>query len=492
MAVVSNKILSELSKLEPLHGMNYKRWSQKLLMYFEQLEIDYVLFSDPPAAVTATSVESTPPSSNAVKSNEETIKKHDKDNKTAKFHLLTHMSNTLFDLFSVHKSAKTIWELLEKKYGADDAGKKKYVVGQWLGFQMVDDKPIMEQVHVYENLCADVTNEGMKLDEIFLANVLLEKFPPSWNEYRNHLKHKKKDLSLQELVGHMRIEEANHPKDKSMLLDGECVYMGNSSSCYHPSKGKIFLKLTSGKTLALNNVLLGHVNVDSIKKLKSMSLIPSLSSETHEKCPSCVEAKFAKKPSRPVTTRQTSLLELIHTDLTDFKNTMSRGGKHYYVTFIDDFYRYTKVYLLRNKSEAEDMFIKFKTEVENQLDRKIKRVRSDRGGEYGSGYLVDFCEKNDDMWGEAVLSTCHILNRVPHNKLDKTPYEMWKGYAPNLSYLKVWGCLAKVGLPSFKRPTIGPKTYDCVFIGYAQNSSAYRFMSLSDSLYLEARDALSF
>ncbi|XP_074288095.1 uncharacterized protein LOC141613255 [Silene latifolia] len=177
MAAVSNKIHVELSKVEPLD-------------------------------------ETTPPSSLFVKSNEETIKKHDKDNKTAKFHLLTHMSNTLFDLFSVHKSAKTIWELLEKKYGADDAGKKKYVVGQWLRFQMVDDKPIMEQVHVYENLCADVTNDGMKLDEIFLANVLLEKFPPSWNEYRNHLKHKKKDLSLQELVGHMRTEEANRLKDK--------------------------------------------------------------------------------------------------------------------------------------------------------------------------------------------------------------------------------------------------------------------------------------
>ncbi|XP_074266327.1 uncharacterized protein LOC141588801 [Silene latifolia] len=176
MAAVSNKILSELSKLEPLDGMNYKRWSRKSLMYFEQLEIDYVLFFSTLLFIHTASVESTPPSSVAVKSNEETIKKHDKDNKTAKFHLLTHMSNTLFDLFSVHKSAKTIWELLEKKYGADDASKKKYVVGQWLGFQMADDKPIMEQVHVYENLCADVTNEGMKLDEIFLANVLLEKF----------------------------------------------------------------------------------------------------------------------------------------------------------------------------------------------------------------------------------------------------------------------------------------------------------------------------
>ncbi|XP_074313757.1 uncharacterized protein LOC141648952 [Silene latifolia] len=181
MSVLS-KTLPDLSKLEPLDGQNYKRWSQKLLMFFEQLENDYVLFSDPPAPVTepaATSVETTPLVISTVKSNAQSIKKHDKDNKTAKCHLLNHMTNTLFDLFMVHKSAKTKWELLKKKYGADDAGKKKYVVGKWLGFQMVDDKPIMEQVHVYENLCADVVNEGMELDEIFLANVLLKKFPHS-------------------------------------------------------------------------------------------------------------------------------------------------------------------------------------------------------------------------------------------------------------------------------------------------------------------------
>ncbi|XP_074302971.1 uncharacterized protein LOC141637311 [Silene latifolia] len=163
------KTLPDLTKLEKLDGHNYKRWSQKLLMFFEQLEIDYVLFSDPPApvkeaAITET-VENTPPAKSAVKSNEEDIRKFDKDNKLVRCQLLNNMTDTLFDLF-----------------------------------MMADGKPIMEQVHVYENLCADVVNEGMKLDDTFVANVLLEKFPPSWSDYKNHLKHKKKDPSLQELL----------------------------------------------------------------------------------------------------------------------------------------------------------------------------------------------------------------------------------------------------------------------------------------------------
>ncbi|XP_074271356.1 uncharacterized protein LOC141595289 [Silene latifolia] len=183
MSSVMSKTLPDLTKLEKLDDHNYKRWSQKLLMLFEQLEIDYVLFSDPLApvkeAAAAVSVEDTPPVISVVKSNEDTINKFDKDNKTVRCQLLNNMTDTLFDLFMVHKSSKLIWESLEAKYGADDAGKKKYVVGKWLEFQMADEKPIMEQVHVYENLCADVVNEGMKLDDIFVANVLLEKFPPS-------------------------------------------------------------------------------------------------------------------------------------------------------------------------------------------------------------------------------------------------------------------------------------------------------------------------
>ncbi|KAA0032223.1 ty1-copia retrotransposon protein [Cucumis melo var. makuwa] len=77
----------------------------------------------------------------------------------------------------------------------------------------------------------------------------------------------------------------------------------------------------------------------------------------------------------------------------------------------------------------------------------------------------------------------------PTKKLDKTPYELWKGHALNLSYLKVWGCLAKVPFPALKKSTVRSKTFGCIFIGYAQNSDAYRFMCLNDKAINESRDA---
>ncbi|KAL0560635.1 hypothetical protein IC582_001044 [Cucumis melo] len=221
---------------------------------------------------------------------------------------------------------------------------------------------------------------------------------------------------------------------------------------------------------------LGHVNFASIRKLKDLRLINT--SETHEtgKCSVCIESKFHKKPFKPVEYRTTELLELIHSDLADFRTTASRGGKNYYVSFVDDYSRFTKIYLIKTKNEVVSMFVKCKAESENQLGKRIKRLRSDRGGEYSDKTLKEFCESNgiiheftapyspqqngiaerkkrtlkemmnamllssglsDNMWREAVLSACFILNRIPHKRLDKTPYELWKGHAPNLSYLKV-------------------------------------------------------
>ena len=71
---------------------------------------------------------------------------------------------------------------------------------------------------------------------------------------------------------------------------------------------------------------------------------------------------------------------------------MTRGGKRFYVIFVDDYSRITKLYLLRNKDKVLEMFIKYKSEVENQKNNRIKRLRTNRGGEYESNPLKEFCE----------------------------------------------------------------------------------------------------
>jgi transposase InsO family protein len=83
-------------------------------------------------------------------------------------------------------------------------------------------------------------------------------------------------------------------------------------------------------------------------------------------------------------------LDLIHSDLCVMNEILTKGSKQYFITFIDDSIRFCYVYLLKSKDEALYYFKTYKVEVENQLERKIKRLRSDRGGEYFSGDFSDF------------------------------------------------------------------------------------------------------
>ena len=93
-------------------------------------------------------------------------------------------------------------------------------------------------------------------------------------------------------------------------------------------------------------------------------------------------------------TRNLAPLELIHSDLCEMNGDLTKGGKKYFMTLIDDSTRYCHVYLLKSKDEALHFFKIYKAEVENQLDRKIKRLRSDRGGEYFSNEFDAFCAEH--------------------------------------------------------------------------------------------------
>ncbi|GKD94424.1 retrotransposon protein, putative, ty1-copia subclass, partial [Tanacetum coccineum] len=111
--------------------------------------------------------------------------------------------------------------------------------------------------------------------------------------------------------------------------------------------------------------------------------------ESLEKCKSCISRKMARKPFPHQVERAKDLLGLIHTDVCGHFRTMSREGASYFITFTDDFSHYGFVYLMKHKHEVFETFKVFQNEVENQLGKKIKVIRSDRGEEYMSHEFVN-------------------------------------------------------------------------------------------------------
>lgn len=118
-----------------------------------------------------------------------------------------------------------------------------------------------------------------------------------------------------------------------------------------------------------------------------------------EKCETCIKAKMTKKPFYSFE-RSFELLDLLHYDICELNSILTRGdkryfiNKRYFITFIDDCSTYTCAYLLRHKDECFNVFKTYKAEAENELGRKIKILRSDRGGEYFPNEFNAFCEEN--------------------------------------------------------------------------------------------------
>jgi hypothetical protein len=236
--------------------------------------------------------------------------------------------------------------------------------------------------------------------------------------------------------------------------------------------------------------------------------------------------------------RNLAPLDLIHFDLCEMNEILTKEGKWYFIIFIDDSIRFCYVYLSKSKDEALHYFKTYKGEAENQLERKIKRLRSDRGGEYFSGDFSDFCVEHDiihertppyspqsngvaeiknhtltdlvnakldtlglskEWWGEAILTACHVLNKVPTKNKEFTPFEEWEKKKLNISYLCTWGCLAKVDVSINKKRKLGQKIVDCVFLGYAFHIIGYRFLIINSGvpdrlvgIIIESKDATFF
>ena len=252
---------------------------------------------------------------------------------------------------------------------------------------------------------------------------------------------------------------------------------------------------------------LGHIGVDRITRLVKDGPLDFLAVEDLPTCEPCLQGKMTKRPFDGKPERCTGTLDLIHTDVCGPLSVRTRNQHVYFITFTDDFSRYGYVYLMRHKSESFEKFKEFRQEVEKQLGREIKALRSDRGGEYLSDEFRDYLKDNGivsqlappatpqlngvserrnrtllDMvrsllihselptsfWGYALETAIYVLNRVPTKSVPNTPYELWTGKKPSVRHLKIWGCPAHVKRTSADK--LESKTSRCLFVGYPKGS----------------------
>jgi hypothetical protein len=117
-----------------------------------------------------------------------------------------------------------------------------------------------------------------------------------------------------------------------------------------------------------------HINFGCITHLAGLNLISKFDLVKGSKCRVCVESKQPRKPHKAATARDLAPLELIYSDLCKMNGELTKYGKRYFITFIDDYTIFCHVYLLKSKDEALHYFKIYKAEVENQLEKNIKQL----------------------------------------------------------------------------------------------------------------------
>ena len=182
---------------------------------------------------------------------------------------------------------------------------------------------------------------------------------------------------------------------------------------------------------------------------------------------------------------------------------------------------------MRHKSESFEKFKLFKNEVQNQLGKNIKTLRSNRGGEYLSQNFDDHLKdcgivsqltpprtpqwngvserrnrtlldmvrsmmsQTDipiSLWGYALETVVFLLNRIPSKAVEKTPYELWTGKRPGLSFLKIWGCEAYVKRQASDK--LASKSDKCLSLGYPRESKGYYFYIQFENKVFVARNGV--
>lgn len=275
---------------------------------------------------------------------------------------------------------------------------------------------------------------------------------------------------------------------------------------------------------------MGHLNFSDLKKLEEQAEGVKLSPSTDMTCISCIEGKQARLPFTSAGSRASALLELVHSDVCGPMEVTSLGGARYFLTFIDDFSRKVCVFTLKSKSECLNKFKEYKCLVENQLNVKIKTLRTDNGTEYTNKEFADFLRSSGIkhqtstpyspqqnglaermnrtlvekarcmlinanlqkyLWAEAVVTAAYIVNRSPTRALDwKTPEEKWSGKQPIVSHMRVFGCEAMMHIPKEKVKKWDSRSRKMIFLGYCDNSKGYRLLDIKSRTVMKSRDVI--
>ncbi|CAI7816978.1 unnamed protein product [Closterium sp. NIES-54] len=248
---------------------------------------------------------------------------------------------------------------------------------------------------------------------------------------------------------------------------------------------------------------LAHVGVDAIERTTAHGSVTGLELEkggnSGMPCVSCVGGKITRHTFPSVGEEEDELLGVVHVDLCGPFHEAAKDSSRYFLVLKDRKTQYVWAYPLAKKSDALAAFQKWLPMAERQCKTTVKALRTDRGGEFlGHDFTLFLDEKGiihdltcpytpeqngmaeremrsiveavrtillhmgvqHHWWHLALSQAVWVRNRVEHASLPSgvMPYELAFRRKPDVSMVRVWGCMLQYMVPqSWRGGKLVPK-----------------------------------
>jgi transposase InsO family protein len=307
-------------------------------------------------------------------------------------------------------------------------------------------------------------------------------------------------------------------KHGKVLMTGQKVrgmYMMNGYFVHAP--GKLATVCLSERSVDIWHKRFGHVSkrqIDILAKGEVVSGMKNIGKENE--CDVCVQAKQTRESFARSSSRASTPLELVHSDVMGPIRIQGVGGERYIVTLLDDYSRYSEVICVSNKGVVARKVIEVLLRWQRQTGYNVKILRTDRGTEF-KGQLALFALKNGiirqssapevpeqngraerlnrtliertrailfehqvpkELWPDAMRTASYLRNRVSTSIQEKSPYELMYDQRPDVRHLRIFGCKGSVMKRKKDRDKFEEVGEECMMVGYAENSKAWRVIVL--------------
>ncbi|CAA7029216.1 unnamed protein product [Microthlaspi erraticum] len=314
--------------------------------------------------------------------------------------------------------------------------------------------------------------------------------------------HKNNKLSLQGTL-----------RNSLYILDGETV---TEELCNSETKVQV----------PLWHSRLGHMSYKNLQVLVRGGVLKQKEIGKEIFCEHCVMGKSKKVSFASGKHNSNHVLEYVHADLWGSPNVqISLSGNQHFFSIINDHSRKVWIWFLKTKDETFSKFCEWKNLVENQVDRKVKYLRTDNGLEFCNNAFDEFCRENgitrhrtctytpqqngvvermnrtimekvrcllsesglkEAFWADAAATSVYIINRSPSSTIGfKCPEEIWLGKQPGYKHMKKFGSVAYVHIDQGK---LKPRAVKGIFIGYPTGTKGYKVWLLEGGKYVVSRN----